>query len=468
MIGRGWNSVLRILAVIVVFSAPMTARAQLVTSLPGPSAGSEFSGYELSEAGRAPIEQAAPDSTLRVTLSQALRLAANVDPNYVAALRQVGDADWVRRKAWMAFIIPSAQFQWSWNRFSSPQFNIGTGDLADELTTASLGARYDLFRGGAKIYDMQGSAAGVDGARAGELQARFETALGTEADYYEVIAQTELLQVARERTARAEQQLEVARARVISGAAVQTDSLQLLLELTRAQVEELQQDAAVKVSRLQLGRRIGHAGPADAVPLDTLPARQLPITEDDAYREALTSSPRVEVVQADARVAEAFFKAERSSYFPTVSLFGQWAGFDDALIPDATTRTTYGVSLNFPLWDGANRELRVYRANTVRQVAEAARADTEREVGRNIVAAYQAYETARASAELAARAVVVADENLRVQEERYRAGATTILDLLVAQVDLTEADAGLVQARFTTRLALAGVEAILGRRLFDK
>ncbi len=285
------------LATVVTLSVPDVTPAQLATSLPSPSAAGDFLGGGLSSVGDAPNEQAAPDSVLRVTLSQALRLAANVDPNYVAALRQVGDADWVRRQAWMAFVIPSAQFQWSFNRFSSPQFNLGTGDLADELTTASLGARYDLFTGGARIYDMQGSAAGVDGARAGELQARFQTALGTEADYYQVIAQTELLRVAQERTARAVQQLDIARARVLSGAAVQTDSLQLLFELTRAQVEELQQGAAVKVSRLQLGRRIGHAGPADAVPLDTLPARELPITEADAYQEALTSSPRVEVAQ---------------------------------------------------------------------------------------------------------------------------------------------------------------------------
>ncbi len=456
------------LATLGALSGADVVPAQLATTLPGPGGEDDLLSAGLASPGAPSIQQAAADSVLTVTLAQALQLAASVDPNYVAALREVGDADWVRRQAWMAFVIPSAQFQWSWNRFSSPQFNIGTGNPTDELTTASLGARYDLFTGGARIYDMQGSAAGVEGARAGELQARFEAALGTEADYYEVIAQTELLRVARERTARAEQQLEVARARVLSGAAVQTDSLQLLLELTRAQVEELQQDAAVKVARLQLGRRIGHAGPANAVALDTLPAADLPITEADAYREALTSSPRVEVVQAEARVADAFFKAERGSYFPTVSLFGQWSGFDEDIIPRATTRTTYGVSLNFPLWDGANREIRVYRANTVRQVAEAARADTEREVGRNIVAAYQAYETARASAELAARAVLVARESLRVQQERYQAGATTILDLLVAQVDLTEADAGLVQSRFTTRLALAGVEAILGRRLFDK
>jgi outer membrane protein TolC len=436
------------------------ARAQYATSLPG-TAGS--ASGEIVEQQRQAV-----DSVLRVDLRQALLRAAQVDPDYVAALRQVGDAEWVRRQAWSAFLLPSINFQWSYAKFSSEQFNIGTGELTDELTQATLGGSYDLFRGGAKIFDMRGSGAGLEGAKAGEMEARFETALGTEADYYDVIAQAELLRVAAERVRRAEQQLAVARARVLSGAAVQTDSLQLVLELTRAQVDLLRQETAVAVSRLQLGRRIGHTGPADAVPLDTVPAGPLPITEDEAFREALQGSPGVEVARAEARVANEAFKAERSSYFPTLSLFGQWAGWDDALVPDATTRTTYGVALSFPIWDGASRELSVYRASTRRQVAEVARADAEREIGRNIVAAYQAYETARASGDLAAHAVVVARENLRVQEERYQAGATTILDLITAQVSQTEAEAALVQARFTTRLALAAVEAILGRRLFDK
>ena len=76
-----------------------------------------------------------------------------------------------------------------------------------------------------------------------------------------------------------------------------------------------------------------------------------------------------------------------------------------------------------------------------------------------------AYTTARASYDLAGEGLVVARENLRVQEERYRAGATTILDLVTAQVSMAEADAGLVQARYAARLALAGLEALLGRRL---
>lgn len=414
-------------------------------------------------AGAAP----APTDTIpEIDLAAALEAAAQVDPGYVSALRQVGDAAWVRRGAWSAFLLPSVSFQWSWSQFDPESFNIGTNELTDRLTQYSVSATYDVFRGGAKFHEMSRSAAVVDGAEAGELQARYRTALATEAAYYDVIAQSQLRGVAEERVRRAREQLDVARARVLSGEAVQTDSLQLLLELTRAEVDLLRQGSALTIARLELGRRVGRAGPVDAAPLETDPLPPLPLGRDEVVAEALGESPALRVARAQQRIADAAFKSERASYLPTISLFGQWSGFDEDLIPDATNRTSFGVRLSYPLFDGTDRELRVFRASTARRVADAAAADAERTTVRDVTEAYEAYTTARASTELAQRGVLVATENLRVQSERYRAGATTIIDLVIAQVDVAEAEADLVQARQATRLALAGVEAILGRRLF--
>lgn len=417
-------------------------------------------------AGNVADGPAAPDTIPQVTLSQALEAAAQVDPDYVAALRRVGDATWVRRGAWSAFLLPSIDFQWSLSKFDPESFNIGTNELTDRLSQFSISASYDVFRGGAKFHDMSRASAAVDGAGAGELAARYQTALATEAAYYDVIAQRQLLGVVEGRVRRAREQLEVARARVLSGAAVQTDSLQLLLELTRAEVDELRQNSVLTVARLELGRRVGRTGAVDAAPLDPAPLPPLPLTREEVVEEALDSSPSLLVARSQQRLTDAAFKAERASYLPTVSLFGQWSGFDENLIPDAMKRTTVGIGISYPLFDGAARELRVFRASTERRVADAAAADAERTTIRDVTEAYEAYTTARASTELAERGVVVARENLRVQSERYRAGATTIIDLVTAQVDLTEAEADLVQARQATRLALAGVEAILGRRLF--
>ncbi len=422
----------------------------------------------LGAGSTAPEQQVAQtrDTIPVVSLAEALESAAHVDPNYVAALRQVGDATWVRRSAWYAFLLPSVNFQWSLSQFSPEQFNIGTNATTDRLTTYALSGSYDVFRGGAKFHELAGAGAAVDGAAAGELQARYQTALATESDYYDVIAQRQLLTVSEERVRRATEQLSVARARVLSGAAVQTDSLQLLLELTRAQVNELVRRSSLTISQLQLGRRIGRDGPVTAAPPDTSGFRELPLSLSSAVSEATRTSPALLVARAQQRLAETAFKTERASYLPRLSLFASYQAFDEDLIPSATDRTVIGASLSLPLFDGGARELRVFRAGTARRVADAAAADAQRAAARDVTEAYETHRTARASSVLAERGVNVARENLRVQTQRYTNGATTIIDLITAQVDLAEAEAGLVQARFATRLALAGIEAILGRRLF--
>jgi multidrug efflux system outer membrane protein len=119
-----------------------------------------------------------------------------------------------------------------------------------------------------------------------------------------------------------------------------------------------------------------------------------------------------------------------------------------------------------PIWNGGQRELALSRARVNKDVARAQREDLDRAVQHDVSAAYDAYVTARATAELASEGLVVARESFRVQQTRYQSGATTILDLLNAEVNLSQAEADLVQARYGTRLALAGLESILGRRLF--
>src|SRR5438876_814595 len=310
------------------------------------------------------------DSFPTVTLPEALRRATGLDPSYVAAVGLVDNARWARRSAFAVFLLPAVAVETDATKNLPAFFNFGTLRPESYAVSAQVAARFDLFTGGQKVAELTRSAAALDAAHAGELQARFDAALRTEAAYYTVLADAELTRVARERAQRAEQQLGVARARVASGAAVQTDSLQLRLELSRAQVGLLLQQTALRVARLSLGSRIGAVGPVDAVPLDSVLPATPPLTLDAAVEEA------------------------------------------------------------------ANQQA--------------------------------SYLQARAAADIAAQAVAVARESYRVQQSRYRAGASTILDLLKAQSDLDDAESGLVAARYAARLALAGLETIVGRRLFPE
>lgn len=408
------------------------------------------------------------DSMPTVTLGEALRRATGLDPNYVAALGQVDNAEWARRNALAVFILPAITLTTDAARPNPPSFNFVTFQPVRTQVTSQLTARWDLFVGGAQLAGLTQTAAALDGAHASALQARFASALLTESDYYAVLADAELTRVARERVQRAEQQLAVARARVTTGAVVQTDSLQLRLELSRARVGLLQQETNLRVARLTLGSRVGADGPVNAAPLDTVLPTELPLTFGAAVEEAALQGPLYRQARATERATAAAFRATLGQYLPRASLSFNALAFDTLFFPKSYTRTTFTLSVSYPLWDNAQREITVSQARVNHDIARATREQMERSVRRDVAAAHDGFTTARASTDLAAEQVRVAAENFRVQQSRYRAGSTTILDLLKAQSDFDDAAAALVQARYATRLALAGLESILGRRLFPE
>ena len=410
--------------------------------------------------------QAAAGGVPVVTLSEARQRAAAVDADAVAARIEVETAASTRRAAWTDLLTPRVTAATSYTRFSDPFFNFGTGDISASATSATLQASYTL-PGTAKLAELRRSRATLESAEASETATRFRTALEADAAYFAVLADHELARVAADRLRRAEEQLGIARVRVAAGEAISSDSLQLLLEANRARLAMLRSDSAVAVSRLRLGRRIGLAGPAEAAPLDTAAPPPLPLTEEQAVAELRARGPELEAARAVERRADAALGVERAGYLPQLSLDLIRGAYDAEFFPSALQRTQFAVTVSLPIWNGGQRELAVARARGQRDAARAAREERERAAAEAAAEAYHGYETARAAAGLARVGVAAASEGYRVQRVRYREGATTILDLLEAQVALTEAEADLVQARYAARLALARLEALLGRRIFD-
>lgn len=407
------------------------------------------------------------DTVPRVTLEEAIRRSARLDPDYVQALGDIDNAEWGRRAATLAFFVPSLSLGLDQTKYSTEFFN--PADPANPTSTLVVGSARAEFEvlSLRKFSELGRTRAELARAEAGELEQRFLAALETESSYYDVLVNQELARVAQERVSRAREGLGVARARVASGAAVQTDSLQLVLEVTRSGVEVLRQRNALRTAQLELGRRVGEPGAVDAVPLDTMPAPELPIGLPEALTAALEQGPQYRAARADERAADAALRSQRSDYLPSLGIGAVHQRYDTRIFPGAANVTSVTFSLSFPIWDNGRREIEVSRARVARDVARTIREDLERVVRRDVTSAYDTYQTSRAAVELAGVGVQVGRENYRMQEMRYRAGASTILDLLDAQVNLAEAEADLVQSRYETRLALARLEAILGRRLFS-
>jgi multidrug efflux pump len=416
-------------------------------------------------AGAGSLVAQSPDRDLPVvTLVEARTLALGVASDAVEARDRVEAAAWERRAALTDLATPDLVATTSYTRFSDPFFNLGTGEISSNATSATLQASYRVL-GGGKLGEARRARAALDHAEAGEKATSFQVGLAVDAAYYEVLARGELVRVADDRLRRAEEQLAVARARVLAGEAIATDSLQLFLEVNQARLGALESEAALAVARRRLGHRIGLPGPAEAAPLGVSILTPLPFDVEEAVRELRERGPEMQALRAAERSAEAALSSRREAYLPEIAVGLTAGAYDAEFFPSATRRTQLGVTVSVPIWNGGRREVAVANARMRRNVARAERAERERAAGELMAEAHHGYETSRAGAELARVGVAVAGETFAVQRARYREGATTILDLLEAQVALTEAEARLVQARYAALLALAEVEALLGRRL---
>ena len=99
------------------------------------------------------------------------------------------------------------------------------------------------------------------------------------------------------------------------------------------------------------------------------------------------------------------------------------------------------------------------------EVAEAQAAEAGRSVASDVTAQLANLEASVARIRITQVSVQAAQEDMRVQQERYRLGASTIVDVLTSQEALDQAEVEAVNARFDYLRAKAQMEALIGRTL---
>jgi outer membrane protein len=121
--------------------------------------------------------------------------------------------------------------------------------------------------------------------------------------------------------------------------------------------------------------------------------------------------------------------------------------------------------MSYPLFDRLTREEQVVRADVAADNAEADYRDTQLAARQSLVQFLGAFRTAEQRVAAQAASVEAAEEDLRVQRERYALGATTLVELLASQTLLNNARQALIRARYDQRIAKAQLEALVGRSL---
>jgi len=414
---------------------------------------------------------AAQDHT--VTLAEAIRLAERTQPDVIQAAGQVRTAAAGRRSAWGNF-LPSLTANSSGSEFfsqGSARIDPVTGQLtsgnsSNRSFNTSIGASVDLFTGFRRGAELQAANAGQAQADASLVDARFQQALTTTNQFFDALSASQLVSVREASVRRAEEQLKVSVAKLHAGSATRSDSLRSLVTLGTTQLDLIQAQTDLATAEASLARLVGEIGRVRALD-DSSFHQVLPVVDTQALRsEVETRSPRLQSALAGVSVARANVRAARSGYWPSLTL-GANTGWNASRSTDYAFLNQRQVSLqlSWTLFNRFDRELTIAQREASYDVAEATAADERRGAQADLTARLAQLDAARAKIGITATSVAAATEDLRVQQERYRLGVATIVDVLTSQEALNQAEVDVVTARFDYLRAKAQLEALIGRTL---
>jgi outer membrane protein len=406
-----------------------------------------------------------------ISLEEAVRLAQLNAPATVQARGQLRASDAAIRSAKGSF-LPSLNLNYGSNKQGGETFFQGQlvpfrGDPWN--FNRSVSSNLELFDGGRRLFQLRSARANQTAAESNDRLQKFRVALDVKQQYFNVLAARESRATAEAQLAQSEEQLKSANARVRAGAATVSDSLRSIIQVGNARLAVLTAENALRVSNANLTRLTGTTFEVTAEETtDSLVPRATIDSADVAG--AVESAPSVLQARADLAAASASLRASRTPYLPTLNMSYNFSGSRTDKTFDITggqyaSANALRFTLSYPVFNGFVREENIVRSSVAERNAEAQLRDARLAVGQQLTQFLGALRLAQERATIQIASVAASEEDLRVQNQRYALGGSTLLDVLTSQAQLNAARTALIQARYDARVAKAQIEALIGREL---
>ena len=421
---------------------------------------------------------AAEDGARPVSLREAIELAAKNSPAAVSARGLDRNAAAARRQA-VGSYVPNVNLSAGTGRTQGTTINNFNGQLTSLSGNPwsynnGLALNVELFDGGRRWSEIQRIRATADVADVSAVSARFDASLEVKQQFYAALASRESAAAAKAQLEQAEQQLKASTARLAAGVATKSDSLRSAILVGNARLAVLTAENDLRVATASLTRVAGSTTPITASPDDTLDT-PLTLPTDEELAMLANDGPAVRLALSNVAVARAAKRSQKSTYLPTLTMSYNYAFSQNAagfvgrnmllVGGNNASRQTMNFNIAYQLYNGFSRETQTVQADVALTNAEAQLRDLQLAARQNLTSFVRSLQNAQARVQVQLAAIAASEEDLRVQQQRYALGASTLLDLLTSQTQLNQARQALIQARLDGRIARAQLSSLVGREL---
>ncbi len=467
-----------------------------------------------------------------LTLGQAIDLARRNNPIYLSTQNDEAAADWAVREAYSRLVLPDLT-AFSQLQYRAPGVQrigtINTGGVDQgALFTSFYSLNLNWQLNGTRWFQRASAQADRKATRARTKAAEFNMESAVTLQYMTALRSRDQVEVARRARERSQENLEIAQARVAAQAVIITDQKQAEVQLGRDQVSVLQSESASRVEKFRLMEGLGLAIESDVLLVSEFEVFEPEWVVDDLIGLALDDHPQLKAFVASEDARKADVRQARSSYFPSVTVTGQWAGFTQeiengeflvaqaerglanniancqlfndissgltqplggfpqdcglfTLTPEGETAILKSnnvfpfefqkipfqasLSVSLPIFQGFSRERQVSQAAAQYEDARHLRRSEELRLRTAVTSANDALRTAHEVVGIEERNREVAGEQLELARERYRLGADNFFTLLEAERVTADAERAYLDAVYTFHSSLVALEVAVGRSL---
>jgi outer membrane protein len=298
---------------------------------------------------------------------------------------------------------------------------------------------------------------------------KYNVALNVKQQYYAVLAAIESEDAARLQMAQANEQFKTSIAKVRAGVATRSDSLRGVVQVGNAQLALITAQTNKEAADAALTRLVGSSVPVTADPA-SVQENMAALPDSAQLAQLALAGPAVEQAQANLDASRQSVKASKATYLPSLSAsYSRTGSGTDRRFGIGDDPFTYNgrlsLSLSYPIFNNFQREEQVVRAKVAEVNAQATLRDMRLGAQESLTQYIGALRGASQRVAVGVASVAAAEEDVRVQQQRYNIGASTLLDLITSQAALATAEQALIQARYDYRIARAQLEALIGRDL---
>jgi len=376
---------------------------------------------------------------------------------YIAAQQRVAQA--------LSPLLPQLSGQWNGGQNKNSVQLTGAGGQTVTVSVAT--STTATVTGSLLLFDFGKNWAATDAAKANSEFARENVelqkdliALTVKQSYYNLLLASRLVVVNAQALDRADLNLRSAQGFFEVGTRPRFDVTRAEVDVANARVSLIRAQNAVSLARIALNTGMGIAINTPTRVVDILAYSPFSVDRDSLVAEALRRRAEYRQAKYQVDAAEATARQTFRNFFPDIVASGTYGGTRS----EFAEIYSYGVQMNWSIFDGGNKVARYKEAKALLDSARANVRDTELTIWQQVEQGYVNLISAEEQIGAAQKAVESAQENFRLSQGRFDAGVGTIIELTDAQLSLTQAQSTQAQALTDYRLATAQLERNLGRR----